>query len=477
MLGRYRQPLTMSVLLFVSDVDGEPLASSPLAASLAKQSDSGWTLDPATAEPFATVLVDHRSSLERETVASLRAALEDHPEVDAVIGDAIVGGERQLRPAYSPTRLAGAPTELDLLAIRGHAPHGSLTARLDTISRLHPSVVAHLPAPLLHREDDDGNDSLTSDPATRLGTGRPPLTPIEQATFVIPTAGARHPDGRRLVEQAIQAAEGCGLPLVEILLVVGDEFDGDPADLERSGLRIIERGEPWNFSVAVNQGLLEAEHDTIVLLNDDIEMIEPGWARPLVTHLQDPEVALVGAALLYPDRTVQHIGIVIDDAVPLHAHAGARLDDLAPTLRNPREVAAVTAACAVGRRRNLLAVGGLNEGLPANFNDVDLCFKLQRTAGRIVIDPTIPLIHHESASREPVIEAWEWERFVSRWGEVIDPWYHPGHHRPDDPSDRRRNADGLAPSNPDGRWPLRTPTIRPQVHRARLQPPTNPSQG
>ena len=76
----------MSVLLFVSDVVGEPLASSPLAASLAKQSDSGWTLDPATVEPFATVLVDHRSRLERETVASLRAALEDHPEVDAVIG-------------------------------------------------------------------------------------------------------------------------------------------------------------------------------------------------------------------------------------------------------------------------------------------------------------------------------------------------------------------------------------------------------
>ena len=177
----------MSVLLFVSDVDGAPLASSPLAASLAKQSDSGWTLDPATVEPFATVLVDHRSSLERETVAFLRSALEDHPEVDAVIGDATVGGERQLRPAYSPTRLAGAPTELDLVAIRGHAPHGSLTARLDAISA---SILRS--SPTCRRrcriEGGDGNDSLAIGPVTRLG-GRPPLTPIEQATFVIPTAG------------------------------------------------------------------------------------------------------------------------------------------------------------------------------------------------------------------------------------------------------------------------------------------------
>ena len=73
-----------------------------------------------------------------------------------------------------------------------------------------------------------GRLSLTAPPS--------PLTPIEQATFVIPTAGARHPDGRRLVEQAIQAAEGCGLPLVEILLVVGDEFDGVVAAVTSFGL-------------------------------------------------------------------------------------------------------------------------------------------------------------------------------------------------------------------------------------------------
>ncbi len=97
--------------------------------------------------------------------------------------------------------------------------------------------------------------------------------------------------------------------------------------------------------------------------------------------------------------------------------------------------------------------------------------------GRVVVDPTHPLIHHESASRQPVIEGWEWERFVGRWGEVVDPWYHPGHHRPDDPTDRRRNADGLAPTGPDGRWAPRTPTIRPRVHRARLQPPTDDPQG
>ena len=252
---------------------------------------------------------------------------------------------------------------------------------------------------------------------------------------------------------------------------MGDEFDGDAAELEADEVRVVRRPGPWNFSAAINTGLLAASHDTVVLLNDDIEMITEGWLRPLIEHLRDRAVALVGTALLYPDHSLQHIGVVIDDALPLHPHVGVEVERLPPRFRQAREVAAVTAACAVGRRSDLLAVGGLNEALPANFNDVDLCFKLQREVGRIIVDPTSPLLHRESASRVPVIESWEWEAFVGRWGEIVDPWYHPGHHRPDDPNDRRRNADHPPPDDPHGTWPRRTPTIQPSVHRARIAAP------
>ena len=70
------------------------------------------------------------------------------------------------------------------------------------------------------------------------------------------------------------------------------------------------------------------------------------------------------------------------------------------------------------------------------------------------------------------IDAWEWDLFVGRWGGVEDPWYHPGHHRPDDPGDRRRNADHLGTNELRGTWPVRTPEIRCRPHRARLRPDT-----
>ena len=133
----------------------------------------------------------------------------------------------------------------------------------------------------------------------------------------------------------------------------------------------------------------------------------------------------------------------------------------------PREMAAVTGACLLARRADLLAVGGLNEGLPFNFNDVDLCFKFLRRGQRVVFNPEAMLVHHEGASREPVTHDWEWDRFVHRWA-VVDPWYHPAFLRPDDPGDRRRNADHLLPGTVPEAGELRTAVVR-STHQAHLE--------
>ena len=474
MLGRYRQPLPMSVLLIVSDVDGAALVDSPLARSLAAQTDPGWTFDTTVTNPAAIVRVSASSAIQPGSLAAIRQTFIDHPDIHALIGDALVEDKRQLRAAWSPTASANDPATVDLVATRDGIRTGALADRFDVLGSVDIAAVGHLPVALIARPEPEKIDDRARAAVGRLVNGRRTAPPIDAVSVLIPTAGTRRGDGSRLLEDAIDAARGCGIA-AEIVLIVGEEFDGDPHRLEGSDVRIVARPGPWNFSVAINTGLLVAAHDTVVLLNDDIEMIDDGWLSPLLDHLGDPGVSLVGPALLYPDRTVQHLGIVIDDALPLHTHVGATLDRLPHRLRHPREVAAVTAACAVGRRNDLMTVGGLNERLPVNFNDVDLCFKLQRQIGRVIVDPTVPLVHHESASREPVIESWEWETFVTRWGEIVDPWYHPGHHRPDDPDDRRRNADHLPPSEPHGSWPLRTPTLRPSVHRARLAAPAGES--
>jgi GT2 family glycosyltransferase len=48
----------------------------------------------------------------------------------------------------------------------------------------------------------------------------------------------------------------------------------------------------------------------------------------------------------------------------------------------------------------LAEVGGLDEGLPVEFNDVDLCLRLGQLGYRHVVPPEAVLLHHESQSRD-----------------------------------------------------------------------------
>ena len=101
-----------------------------------------------------------------------------------------------------------------------------------------------------------------------------------------------------------------------------------------------------------------------------------------------------------------------------------------------RNCAAVTAACLLTRRDVFESVGGFDEELAVDFNDVDYCLKVRAQAYRIVFTPYATLHHHESASfgnrtQNPV----EIERMRAKWGEAVqrDPYYNPflTHERPD----------------------------------------------
>ena len=214
----------------------------------------------------------------------------------------------------------------------------------------------------------------------------------------------------------------------EVIVVVGDEFQGElPRQTNSLPLKVIHRGMGnFDFSRAVNCGLLASGGDLVLLLNDDIEAETTDWIGKMAAHLDDPTVGAVGATLLYPDRSIQHIGIEIGDAHPIHSFRGCQLYEAAAAGADvARDVISVTGACLLTRRRDVLAVGGMSLEFPSSYGDIDLCLRLLRSGLRVVVEPAATLIHHESASRPPVIEPWEWERFIARWGEEADSWHLP----------------------------------------------------
>lgn len=239
---------------------------------------------------------------------------------------------------------------------------------------------------------------------------------------------------------------GTDYPRIEVLIV--DNESTDPATLallarlaEDSRVRVLPVPGAFNYSRLNNLAVAQARGEVLLLLNNDIEVIEPNWLREMVSHALRPEIGAVGAKLLYPDDTVQHAGVVLGfgwpEGVGGHMFLQARRDDPGPfdMLAVARSASAVTAACLAVRRSLYDEVGGLDEeGLKVAFNDVDFCLRLRERGYRNLWTPFALLYHKESASRGSDATGEKAERLRrevavmrARWGAALDddPYWNP----------------------------------------------------
>jgi len=258
-------------------------------------------------------------------------------------------------------------------------------------------------------------------------------------SLIVPTTGrprriggARVDTLRMLVRSVRQKTS---YPRYEFVIIAdnGEVSDEVRRALEASTHRIVpyQPGASFNFSHKINVGAAHAAGTHLLLLNDDIEVIDSGWMTAMLEYSQQREVGAVGGKLLYPDGRLQHIGIILGvtggAAHAFHQHGGAS-PGYASSAVSVRNYSAVTAACMMTRREAFDSVGGFDESLAVDFNDVDYCLRLGKAGFRIVFTPFATLYHHESASFGPRVQsAKEQELMRARWAGVIDndPYYHP----------------------------------------------------
>ena len=189
---------------------------------------------------------------------------------------------------------------------------------------------------------------------------------------------------------------------------------------------------PFNFSRKVNFAVSEAAGPHVVLLNDDLEVIASEWLTAMLEFSQQPEIGAVGARLLFPDGRLQHVGMLVGvggvAAHPLHMFPGSHTGYFGSAI-TVRNCSAVTAACLMTRKAVFEEVGGFDEGLAIDFNDVDFCLKIRRAGYRIVYTPYAQLYHLESSSIGGRIQnPAELERMRLRWTDELtagDPYYNP----------------------------------------------------
>lgn len=213
----------------------------------------------------------------------------------------------------------------------------------------------------------------------------------------------------------------------------------------------------FNYSAVVNYGAECSSGEYIVLLNNDTQVITVNWMEELLMYAQREDVGAVGGKLYFPDRKIQHAGVVLKlgaHRTAGHSHygqAGMNLGYMG-RLCYAQDVSAVTGACLMVSRKKYDEVGGFDETFEVSLNDVDFCLKLREKGYLNVFTPFAELFHYESLSRGLDLEGKnaqryekESEHFRTKWKEVLDkgdPYYNPNFSL--DRSDFSLNVEGYS---------------------------------
>lgn len=203
-------------------------------------------------------------------------------------------------------------------------------------------------------------------------------------------------------------------------------------------IRVIRMEGIFNFSKFNNDAVNLAGGSIVGLLNNDVEVISSNWLDEMVSLALQEGIGAVGARLWYPNATLQHGGVILGygpSRIAGHIH-GIRRDNkgyfgCAELIQN---FSAVTAACLLIKKSVYLEVGGLDESLPVDYNDVDFCLRLIKLGYRNIWTPYAELYHHEHGTRGKVLSPKKSEQLLrdtvymrNRWGDrlVQDPKYSP----------------------------------------------------
>ena len=229
-----------------------------------------------------------------------------------------------------------------------------------------------------------------------------------------------------ITKQCLDATLGtCGRDTA-IIVVDDGSADGTPAMLAAYGdrLTVVRHSVNEGFAKTCNDGAAAASGEFLVFLNNDT-IPQPGWLDALVDYSRaNPQAAVVGAKLLYPNDTIQHAGMAIcEKRHPIHIYKGFPAGHDA--VNKSRAYPVVTGACFFTTREHFTKMRGFDTAYRNGYEDVDFCLRTREAGMEVHYCHKSVLYHLESSTRQhdTPCEQKNLRLFHERWG---------GHVRQDD---------------------------------------------
>lgn len=196
----------------------------------------------------------------------------------------------------------------------------------------------------------------------------------------------------------------------EVIVADNGSTDGSLELLasEFSNVRVIALGENFGFTGGYNRALAQIDAEYFVLINSDIEVCD-GWLEPLVDYMDaHPECGVCGpklhALLKAPDGTYERSG-----RFEYAGAAGGLIDRFGyPFCRGRvlsrtendegqydiiKDVMWVSGACLVTRSGLWKDLGGLDERFFAHMEEIDYCWRAQRSGHKVRVVPQSTVWH------------------------------------------------------------------------------------
>jgi hypothetical protein len=192
-------------------------------------------------------------------------------------------------------------------------------------------------------------------------------------------------------------------------------------------------GSNLGFAGANNFGAEVARGQHLLLMNSDVLPKRAGWLGDLLRiHGSLSTPGLLGAKLLFEDGSVQHAGMIFRRLAAwdnLWTNHHPSKGQTPAGLSGVRQVAAVTAACALIEAALYRELGGFSEDyIIGDFEDSDLCLRASLAGRRNYVALDVELYHLERQSQNRVGDA-EWRTNItlyncwlhnSRWADLIE---------------------------------------------------------
>lgn len=202
-----------------------------------------------------------------------------------------------------------------------------------------------------------------------------------------------------LRSMAAHVAHG-GLEVVVVDNASSDATPTECADLGASlfggAFRYLRNEANLGFARACNMGAAAATGERVFFLNNDTLFTEDPLPA-LLDELARDDTGCCGPLLLYPDRTIQHMGIGF-----LHARKCIHIFRKYPAnhrvTRRTAPVQAISAAAMLVDAALFDSLGRFFEGYVNGYEDLDLCARMGERGLRCAIRTDVSMVHLESQS-------------------------------------------------------------------------------